>query len=237
MCSDFRADAPTHSHTAPHAQPKLDSMTSRPRGQARSRPYWPRSAAGSCCRSAQRICGDRREQVGEEGDEQEACRKARVPRELPRASRLSRWRWVCSKWCARARTPTCQAQASSRKSTSARKLRTEQRRGKMVSRNTVRLASRYLRFYGVPWVNRRRPVRWKQAGLPTATANLCLGGVKCAQPVAFSRTREVEVHDAPSTDALRGPIGTKLHVGDMLQPHIAALRMRYGRVAGQSASL
>jgi len=40
-----------------------------------------------------------------------------------------------------------------------------------------------------------------------------------------------------STDALRGPIGTKLHVGDMLQPHIAALRMRYGRVAGQSASL
>ena len=41
----------------------------------------------------------------------------------------------------------------------------------------------------------------------------------------------------PSTDALRGPIGTKLHVGCMLQPHIAALRMRYGRVAGQSASL
>jgi hypothetical protein len=33
--------------------------------------------------------------------------------------------------------------------------------------------------------------------LPTATANLCLGGVKCAQLVAFSRTREVEVHDAP----------------------------------------
>jgi hypothetical protein len=56
---------------------------------------------------------------------------------------------------------------------------------------------RYLRFYGVSWAIRRRLSRWKQAGLPTATANLCLGGVKCAQPVAFSRTREVEVHDAP----------------------------------------
>jgi len=66
-----------------------------------------------------------------------------------------------------------------------------------VSRNTERLAGRYLRFYGVSWAIRRRLSRWKQAGLPTATANLCLGGVKCAQLVAFSRTREVEVHDAP----------------------------------------
>ena len=114
-----------------------------------------------------------------------------------RPRRLSSWRWGCSKWCAKAQTSTCQAQASSRKSTSPRKSRGEQRRGKMVSRNTERLAGRYLRFYGVSWAIRRRLPRWKQAGLPTTTANLCLGGVKCAQPVAFSRTREVEVHDAP----------------------------------------
>ena len=43
-----RAFAPAHSHTQAHAQPKLDSMTDRPHGRARSRPL---SAGGSCCRS------------------------------------------------------------------------------------------------------------------------------------------------------------------------------------------
>ena len=57
--SDFRTCAPLHSHTPSHAQPKLDSMTDRHQGLARSRPYWPLSARGSCCRSPQRICGDR----------------------------------------------------------------------------------------------------------------------------------------------------------------------------------
>jgi hypothetical protein len=65
--SDFRTCAPLHSHTPSHAQPKLDSMTDRHQGRARSRPYWPLSARGSCCRSPQRICGDRPRAGGRRG--------------------------------------------------------------------------------------------------------------------------------------------------------------------------
>ena len=65
--SDFRTCAPLHSHTPSHAQPKLDSMTDRHQGLARSRPYWPLSARGSCCRSPQRICGDRPRAGGRRG--------------------------------------------------------------------------------------------------------------------------------------------------------------------------
>jgi hypothetical protein len=56
-----------HAESTHHAQPKLDSMTDRHQGLARSRPYWPLSARGSCCRSPQRICGDRPRAGGRRG--------------------------------------------------------------------------------------------------------------------------------------------------------------------------